>query len=125
MILDEVLKAGSYLFIAWIVHVPYWLAVKASGTLFRVLLKGFLWCAVIALIAAFTLGNPTCIVQDDPLYGGCAEYADDGYEPTSEQMIAKFGFTMTLLYVPAIIGAFNRSHKVESKENWKHQTPVV
>jgi hypothetical protein len=88
MILDEIVRAGSYLFIAWIVFVAYWAAKEhASGTLLTVLLKGLLWCAGIALFTSFTLGDPSCLEHDDPVYGGCIQYADDGYEPTSEQRI--------------------------------------
>jgi hypothetical protein len=57
------------------------------------------------------MGNPTCEEGRDPLYGGCERYTDDGYEPTMEQRTANFAYYVTLLYIPVIIGAFNKQDK--------------
>jgi hypothetical protein len=127
MIVEEMFRAGGCLFIAGIVHAAYWTAkVHAKGSRNAVLLKGFLWCAGIALIASISLGEPTCIEKDDPMYGGCAEYADDGYELTTEQRVANIAYNMTLLYVPVVIGAFSRAKSGVSREqdetNYRYNT---
>jgi hypothetical protein len=77
--------------------------------------EGLLWCGGIALFASFTLGNPTCEIQADPVHGGCEYYADDGYEPTNEQRAVSFAYFMTLLYIPVVVGAFNGSKKESPK----------
>jgi hypothetical protein len=104
----EIFKVLGYLFIAYIVYAAWLMARKnAGGGNFKMVLwKGFLWCAGIALFASFSLGNPTCDVQSDPLYGGCDEYADNGFEPTTEQRTSKFAYWLTLLYLPVIFGAY-------------------
>ncbi|PKL72685.1 hypothetical protein CVV26_00245 [Candidatus Kuenenbacteria bacterium HGW-Kuenenbacteria-1] len=109
-IFDEIFKALGYLFIAGIVYFAWKTANdNATGGKYKtVLWKGFLWCAGIALFASITLGNPTCEERSDPVYGGCEQYADDGYEPTTEQRAAKFAYFMTLLYIPVVIGALKK-----------------
>jgi hypothetical protein len=109
LVFDEIFKALGYLFIAGVVLFAWKTARDNAkdGKLKEVLWKGFLWCAGIALFASFTLGNPTCEEQSDPVYGGCEQYADDGFEPTTEQRTARFTYFMTLLYIPVVVGAFN------------------
>lgn len=113
MIFDEIFRALFYLLISGIV----WFAWKQGhdnakgGRLRSVLWKGSLWCGGIALFASLTLGNPTCEMVEDPVYGGCAQYADNAYEPTTEQRIANFAYFITLLYLPVAIGAFNGNKK--------------
>ncbi len=115
LVFHEIFRAVGYLFIAGIV----WYAWKLGhdhaigGKLKEVLWKGLLWCGGIALFASVTLGNPTCEIQADPVYGGCEQYADDGYEPTTEQRAANFAYFFILLYVPVVIGAFNGSKKIK------------
>jgi len=77
--------------------------------------KRLLWCGGIALFASITLGNPTCEQQADPVYGGCEYYADDGYEPTTEQRAANFAYFMTLLYIPVVFGAFSGNKLTSDK----------
>ena len=109
-IFDEIFKALGYLFIASIVYFAWKTANdNAEGDKYKtVLWKGFLWCAGIALFASITLGNPTCEERSDPVYGGCEQYADDGYKPPTEQRVAKFAHFMTLLYIPVVIGALKK-----------------
>lgn len=109
MIFDEIFRALGYLLIAGVAFFAWKLARDNAkgGKLKSVLWKGFLWCGGIALFASFTLGNPSCIEQSDPVYGGCEYYADDGFEPTTEQRTANFAYFMTLLYIPVVFGAFN------------------
>lgn len=76
-----------------------------NGAYKSVLWKGFLWCAGLALFGSVTLGSPSCDTYSDPVYGGCEEYADDGFDPTTEQRTANFAYILTLLYLPVAIGA--------------------
>lgn len=113
LITHEIFRALGYLLIAGIVSFAWKQASDAAEkeNLKKVLWKGLLWCAGIALFASFTLGNSTCEIQADPVYGGCEQYADDGYEPTTEQRAANFAYFMTLLYIPVVIGMFNGKKK--------------
>ncbi len=108
-ILSEVFRALNYLLVAGVVTVTWKLAEDKAqgGKTKKVLWKGFLWCIAIAFFASLTLGKPTC-VESDPVYGGCDEYAENGYEPTNEQREASFAYFMTLLYVPVVFGANNK-----------------
>ncbi len=107
-IFNSVLKALGYLFIAVIIHFC-WSTAKdnaKNGAYKSVLWKGFLWCAGIALFASVNMGSPSCENYSDPVYGGCEEYADDGFDPTTDERAANFAYILTLLYLPVIIGAF-------------------
>lgn len=110
LIYHEIFRAIGYLFIAGIAYFAYKTASEkaAASNPKTVLWKGFLWCAGIAFIGSIMLGNPSCESGSDPIYGGCEQYADDGYEPTDEQRAARFAYFMTLLYIPVAIGAFNK-----------------
>lgn len=105
----EILRAGTYIIVGGIVAYAWKLAHdSAKGNKLRhALWTGFLWCGGIALFASLMLGSATCEVQSDPVYGGCDQYADDGYTPTTEQRVANFAYYFTLLYVPVIFGAFS------------------
>lgn len=108
-IFHEIFRALGYLLIAGVALFAWKTARDNAkgGKLKMVLWKGFLWCAGIAFFASITLGNPTCEERSDPVYGGCEQYADNGYEPTTEQRTASFVYFMTLLYLPVVFGAFN------------------
>ena len=107
IIFNEIFRALGYLLVAGAALVAYSMARdNAKGGKFKIILwKGFLWCGGIALFASITMGNPTCEYQSDPT-GGCEQWADDGYEPTTEQRVANFAYFMTLLYIPVIFGVF-------------------
>lgn len=113
MIFDEVFRALFYLLISGIVCFAWKQSYDSAkrNQLKSVLWKGFLWCGGIALFASLTLGNPTCEIVEDPVRGGCAQYADNAFEPTAKKRIANFAYFMTLLYLPVAIGAFNGSKK--------------
>lgn len=116
LVFDEIAKAVGYLLIAGIVAFVWKTARDSAcevGTK-KTLWKGFLWCAGIALFASITLGNPTCEEVSDPVRGGCDSYADDGWEPTTEQRLANFAYFMTLLYVPVVIGAYQSKNGEKS-----------
>lgn len=105
---SEIFKAVGYLFVAGLVYFAWNTAreetIKSGYK--EILFKGLYWCAGIAFFASITLGSPTCEEQTDPVYGGCSQYADDGYEPTTEQRVAKFAYYMTLFYIPVVLGTF-------------------
>jgi len=116
----EIFKALGYLFIAFIVYVAWLMARKnaGSGNFKMVLWKGFLWCAGIALFASFSVGDPTCIDSEQDLRGStCYEYADDGYQPTTEQRAAQFAYWFTLLYLPVIFGAYGGKNRLSETPN--------
>jgi hypothetical protein len=103
----EIFKAFGYLFISGLTYIAWNTAREETikSDYKEILLKGFGWCAGIALFASFTLGQPTCNDYEQDNRGGtCYDYADDGYTPTTEQRVAKFAYFMTLFYIPVILG---------------------
>lgn len=108
-IFNEVFRALSYLIIAGVALLAWSVAKHHAkgGKLKMVLWKGLLWCGGIALFSSIMLGSSTCEVRGDPVFGGCEQYADDSYEPTTEQRVANFSYFMTLLYIPVVFGAFS------------------
>lgn len=74
-----------------------------------------------AFFAGSAMGSPTCEEQSDPVYGGCSQYADDGYEATTEQKVAQFGYYLTLLYIPVILGAIKGRKENIVNENKQKQ----
>jgi len=107
MIINEIFRALGYLFISVFIFSAWKMARDHSqgGKHISVLWKGFLWCAAVALFASMTVGEPTCIDSEQDVRGtNCFEYADDGYEPTTEQRAASFAYFMTLFFIPVIVG---------------------
>lgn len=113
LVLNEFYKALGYLFITGIIYFIYNTSYESSVIqgYKKVLVKGFLYVLVIALFTSITLGSPTCETQSDPLYGGCEQYADDGFIPTQNERVADFVYFITLLYPPVIFGAL-RGRKI-------------
>lgn len=109
IIFNEIFRALGYLFGGAFIYSAFVLAEQHAGgeNFKKVLWKGFLICAGIALFASFSLGNPTCIdSEQDYRSSTCNDYADDGFQPTTEQRAAQFAFWFTLLYLPVIFGAY-------------------
>jgi hypothetical protein len=102
---DAILRAVHALFVAGIVVFAYRTARNARMPTWSVVWRGFLWCAAIALFAAISMGQATCIEQDDPFHGGCSEYADDSFNPTTDERVGRFIYFLIVLYVPVMIGA--------------------
>jgi len=119
---NEIFKALGYLFIAGLVYFAWNTAREETlkKDFKEILFKGLCWCAGIAFFASITLGSPTCEEQTDPVYGGCSQYADDGYEPTTEQRVAKFAYFMTLFYIPVVLGTF-KGEKEKGIANYAKQ----
>lgn len=77
--------------------------------------KGQMWpylvAAVLAAVAisgylAINVGAPSCDeYSDDPIYSNCTDYADDGFEATSEQKWDKFWGTLPVtVIITSLIG---------------------
>lgn len=116
VIFNEIFRAVGYLVISCIVYTAWNIARESvnGDNVKTILWKGFLWCAGIALITSISLGAPSCIDEEyDPHGSVCNEYADDGFEPTTEQRAANFAYFMTLLYIPVLVGAYKgkNSHR--------------
>ncbi len=108
LIAKEILNALKYLFISFIIFQIYSLAINKAKTLGlrAVLWQGFLWCTGIAVMFSINLGSPSCIESEQDNRGStCIEYANDGYEPSSQERYAEFAFFFILFYVPVIAGA--------------------
>ncbi len=110
IIFNEIFRAIGYLVISLVVFIAYKYAKdNAKNSNKKIILwKGLLWCSAIALFASLTLGNPTCSQVADPVFGGCEEYDDNSYEPTTEERVANFAYFMTLLYIPVIAGILHK-----------------
>jgi hypothetical protein len=113
MISERIFDALYYLFLAGIISIVFRIARNKAIEigLKKTILNGLLWCIGIALFSSITLGNPSCEYKSDPVYGGCEEYADDGYEPTNEEKVANFAYFIVLLYTPVVLGALNAEKK--------------
>jgi len=107
LITHEIYRALGYLLISVFVFLVWMLARDSakSGKYKSTLWKGFLWCVGVAFLSSVMMGNASCESVSDPVYGGCEEYADDGYEPTTQQRASNFAYFLTLTYIPVIFGA--------------------
>lgn len=109
VISTEIWDAVRALMLAGVILVTYRTAKQAGEKSGRwiALRNGILICGGLAIFAAATLGSPSCEEQDDPLRGGCERYADDGFDPTSDERLAKLIFWLILLNTPMVIGALD------------------
>lgn len=79
-----------------------WIKKEANrGKMLPYLLVGFVLAIAISSYLALSLGNPTCIESTDTDNRGstCIEYADDGYEATTEQRWDKFWSTLPVTVI--------------------------
>ncbi len=80
---------------------------------------GFLIAVAISGYLALNLGSPTCVDSDTDNRGStCLEYADDGYEATSEQKWNKFWSTLPVTVIITSLVAYivrNEQHKDKKK----------
>lgn len=102
------MQVARDLAMAGIAYLAYRTAKGASKSTGRVpaLLKGGGFILVLAALAAFNMGKANC-EDSDPLYGGCSQYADNGFEPTDEQRGATFLYWVLFLGVPVAMGALS------------------
>ena len=99
----EIFKVARDLIVAGFVVMAYRIARDAKTSGWGTAWRGLLWCAGIALVAAASMGQPSCEEQDDPLGGTCQVYADDGYDPSVDQRAGRFLYLFWLLYIPVLI----------------------
>lgn len=106
IVADQLWDAARTLILSAIIYFAYKTAKEAGENNGRwiALRNGTLWCIGIAFFAAATMGSPSCEQTDDPIRGGCSEYADDGFDPTSDQRLARFLFWFVLLTAPVVVG---------------------
>ncbi len=69
---------------------------------------GLFWCGAIALFAATTLGDPSCIAPFNLGEGNCIQFADDGYEPTIYNRLLNFSLFFGALYGAFALGVVSR-----------------
>ncbi|WP_137871046.1 hypothetical protein [Sphingopyxis sp. 2PD] len=114
---SEAIQAGRDLAIAGLVYLAFKTAREATSSSGRipVMLKGTGFVLAIAAFAAFTLGNPSCD-DGDPLFGSCAQSADDGFEASDAQRAGTFLYWLLLFGVPVGMGAM--SARVDPLNPW-------
>lgn len=107
--LGEALKAIGVLLSAGLVVLAYMgakhFASDNDKNLFTSLLVGAAVCGVFGFINASNVGRPTCLDSETDNRGStCNEYADDGFEATSEQRVSAFIYSFTVAIVPISFG---------------------
>lgn len=113
---------GIALFVIGIVGTFGWEWIKKEaekGKALPYFIIGFLVAVVISGYLAIKLGSPSCIESDTDNRGStCLEYADDGYEATSEQKWNKFWSTLPVTTIITSLIAYivrNEQHKDKKK----------
>lgn len=87
-----------------------------KGRLLPYTLIGFVIAIVASGSLAISLGSPTCLdVEYDNRGGVCQEYANDGYDPASNQRWAKFWSTLPFTIGIASFIAY-RVHSAKHKK---------
>ena len=65
---------------------------------------GLFWCGAIALFAATTLGDPSCVAPFNLGEGNCIQFANDDYEPTIYNRLLNFSLFFGVLYGAFALG---------------------
>lgn len=87
--------------------------------------RPYMLCGLLAAIAisgwfAWGLGGPTCVEQsDDPVHTSCVDYADNGFEATTEQRWAEFWSKLPATIIICLLIAYIAHGQVE-KNRPKH-----
>lgn len=63
-------------------------------------------CLLIAGIGAAGMGQASCEEAGDPLRGSCEQYADDGFTPTTDQVLERFFYIFFTLLAASTHGLF-------------------
>lgn len=121
---NEVLKAIGILIGAGLIVFAYQTAKNltkdSAKGLYASLTVGLATCAVLGVINASNVGQPTCLDSETDDYGTvCNEYADDGYEPSFEEQASIFAFWVVVTIVPIGLG-INAGFK-ERKESYQEK----
>lgn len=96
-----------------------WIKKEAEkGKLFPFIIMGVLAAVAISGYLALTLGDASCIESETDNRGSyCTEYADDGYEATSEQKWDKFWSTFPVTAIITSLIAVIVRYEMEKKKN--------
>lgn len=95
-----------------------WIKKEADkGKLLPFILVGVIVAIAISGYLAMSLGDPTCIDSETDNRGStCLEYADDGYEATSEQKWSKFwGSLPVTIIITSLVAVIVRNHMEKEK----------
>ena len=98
------LSVVVYGFVAVLIFRLAWKALKNSSDPYRTTRKALLWILAIALWMAYSVGDPTCLEQADPLRGGCLAYSE-GFEATMDQRVRAFLRLGGILGAPVMLAA--------------------
>lgn len=88
-----------------------------SGKLLPFILVGVAVAIAVSGYLAISLGGPTCIESDTDNRGStCTEYANDGYEATSDQKWSKFWSTLPVTVIIASLVAVIVRNQMEKEK---------
>jgi ABC-type transport system involved in multi-copper enzyme maturation permease subunit len=95
-----------------------WIKKEADkGKLLPFLLIGFIAAIAISGLLAVNLGKPSCEDSGDAPYSSCTQYADDGYETTSNQKWNKFwGSLPVTVIITSLVAVIVRNEMEKSKK---------
>lgn len=86
------------------------MAKAGNGPKWPSILKAIAICAVVAMFAAYGLGEPSCS-ETAAMSGGCTDYNDDGYDASFADRVKHFAHLFTLTTVAALYGIGRRPLK--------------
>lgn len=86
------------------------MAQTGGGPKWPSIFKAIAICAVVAMFAAYGLGEPSCS-ESASMSGGCTDYNDDGYDAAFSDQVKHFAHLFTLTTVAALYGIGKRRPK--------------
>lgn len=122
---EQFFRALQALFVAGIAGYAFQTAKEAALNhgRWRSASRSLAWCLGLAAFAAVVMGEPSCEENGDPPRGGCEVYADDGYEPSFDDRMARFIFFAMILTIPALVGVSKAddreiARRAKEREAW-------
>ena len=108
--------------IALVMFVWEWIKKEAyEGKMRPYMLSGLIVAIVVSGYFALSLGNPTCIESDTDNRGStCIEYANDGFEVTTEQSWKEFWSKLPVTTIICLLIAYIAHTQVEKDRRPKH-----
>jgi len=90
-----------------------------KGKLLPFIIVGIIAAVAVSAYLGMSLGKPSCVESDTDNRGSsCVEYADDGYEATSDQKWDKFWSSLPITVVIAsLIAVIVRNQMEKDKKN--------
>lgn len=94
-----------------------WIEKEANkGKLLPFLVVGVLAGIAVSGLLAVNLGKPSCEERSEEPRSSCIQYADDGYEVTSDQKWSKFWSTLPItVIIASLIAIIVRNHLEKEK----------